>query len=265
MFQRFRLLTLIIVAIWFAPAHLVASPTDLPVLATVKVTAVVDGDTITLATGKDVRLTGIQAPKLSLGRPNFAEWPLANEAKGYLESLSLEQSFALHIGGNVQDRHGRVLAHPVSQSGLWLQGEMVRAGFARVYTFADNRSQAAPLYALEREARAALRGIWAHPFYAIRPTTPKALEPDIATFQVVQGHVQAAEKVRSRIYLNFGDDYREDFTVSIDRSVWSLFEDSGVDPLGYAGRVIRVRGWIRDFNGPLIELTHPEQLELVGD
>ena len=31
----------------------------------------------------------------------------------------------------------------------------------------------------------------------------------------------------------------------------------------YRGARIRVRGWVRDFNGPMIEITHPEQIEIL--
>ena len=41
---------------------------------------IVDGDTLILADGREVRLVGIQAPKLPLGRKNFRTWPLADEA-----------------------------------------------------------------------------------------------------------------------------------------------------------------------------------------
>ncbi len=49
------------------------------------VARVVDGDTVVLdhaiGTATEVRLVGIQAPKLPLGRPDFPTWPLAWEAK----------------------------------------------------------------------------------------------------------------------------------------------------------------------------------------
>ena len=45
------------------------------------VSAVIDGDTVTLAGGGRVRLVGIQAPKLSLGRAGFRDWPLAAASK----------------------------------------------------------------------------------------------------------------------------------------------------------------------------------------
>jgi endonuclease YncB( thermonuclease family) len=49
------------------------------------VNAVVDGDTVVLESAvmgaNQVRLVGIQAPKLLLGRKNFPTWPLAAESK----------------------------------------------------------------------------------------------------------------------------------------------------------------------------------------
>ena len=53
---------------------------------------VVDGDTVVLEDGRRVRLVGIQAPKLPLGRPGFERWPLADEAKHALESLVLGEN-----------------------------------------------------------------------------------------------------------------------------------------------------------------------------
>ena len=70
-------------------------------------------------------------------------------------------------------------------------------------------------------------------------------------------------RVRNRIYLNFGEDYKTDFTISIDRTAWSMFTESGLDPLSLEGKIVLVRGWIKDFNGPLIEVTHPEQIEIL--
>ena len=29
------------------------------------------------------------------------------------------------------------------------------------------------------------------------------------------------------------------------------------------GKRIRVRGWLRSYNGPVIDVTHPEQIELL--
>jgi endonuclease YncB( thermonuclease family) len=43
-------------------------PSDLAFTGQSLVTTVIDGDTLTLGDNRDVRLTGIQAPKIPLGR-----------------------------------------------------------------------------------------------------------------------------------------------------------------------------------------------------
>jgi hypothetical protein len=68
-----------------------------------------------------------------------------------------------------------------------------------------------------------------------------------------------------RIYLNFGNDWRSDFTISIDRKDVRAFAAAGIDLKGLAGKRVRVRGWIEWRNGPMIAATHPEQLELLPD
>lgn len=44
------------------------------------VVEIVDGDTVFLEDGQQVRLIGIQAPKLSLGREHVSDWPLGEES-----------------------------------------------------------------------------------------------------------------------------------------------------------------------------------------
>ena len=47
-------------------------------------------DTLILDTGKQVRLFGLQASKLPIGRPNFEAWPLSDEAATALRNLFLK-------------------------------------------------------------------------------------------------------------------------------------------------------------------------------
>lgn len=226
-----------------------------------EVRAVIDGDTVALETGVEVRLVGIQAPKLALGRPGFKDWPLAAESREALSRLALGKAVTLWYGGRQSDRHGRLLAHLTAPDGSWVQGELLRRGLARVYTFADNRARAAEMLAAERDARAARRGIWGHPYYRVRDPGEAGRFTD--TFQLVEGTVQEAAVVRGRGYLNFGADWRTDFTVSIApralRRHWGKEQPFSA----YEGRRVRVRGWLRSYNGPLIEATHPEQIELL--
>ena len=223
------------------------------------VVRVIDGDTVVLENGREVRLVGIQAPKLALGRPGFQEQPLAHEARAFLEQLVLAQIVRISYGGLESDRYGRALAH-LHAGTVWVQGEMLRRGLARVYSFADNRAQVAEMLALEIEARDAGRGVWALPDYAVR--APAEAGDYLDRFEVVEGHVLAADEVRGRVYLNFGADYRTDFTVSIAPGDARRFRAEGFEPLDLAGARIRVRGWLTNLNGPMIDVTHPEQIEL---
>ena len=234
------------------------------------VSEVVDGDTVRLdraiAGATQVRLVGIQAPKLPLGRPGFVAWPLAQESKRALEAMVLGRAVRFGHGGRRRDRHGRLLAHLHVEDGAggddrWVQGELLRLGMARVYTFSDNRRLAAEMLALEGAARTLRRGIWAHPFYAVR--APQETGRLVDTFQIVEGKVLDAARVKSRVYLNFGLDWRTDFTVAVSPKARRLFEDSGLDPGSLKGRRVRVRGWIKRFNGPLIDASHPEQIEVL--
>ena len=226
-----------------------------------RVVEVIDGDTVVLASGEQVRLVGIQAPKLALGRPNFEPWPLAQEANEALEALLLNRGVVLSYGGRRIDRHGRLLAHLDTEQGAWVQGAMLEAGLARVYSFRDNRARVAEMLELERAAREAGRGIWADPFY--RVLEPEETEEYVGSFRIVEGRVLSAAIVKGRGYLNFGADWRSDFTVSIAGKDLRLFEAEGIEITSFEGRVIRARGWLKSFNGPMIEATHPEQIELV--
>lgn len=222
---------------------------------------IVDGDTVILDDGRQVRLVGIQAPKLPLGRANFEKWPLADEAKEALADLVLGRRVTLGYGGQRQDRYGRELAHLFTDDGLWVQGSLLELGFARVYSFADNRSLVPRMLEAEVSARTTAMGIWRHPYYAVLDT---AAAPDhTGRFSLVEGRVLKTAIVRGRAYLNFDEDYRTDFTITISSRDLKSFTASGIVPQDYAGHRVRVRGWLRWSNGPMIDVTHPEQIEVL--
>lgn len=222
---------------------------------------VIDADTVRLRSGTEIRLVGIQAPKLPLGRRGFRAWPLADKAKGFVERMATGKQVILEYGGRKTDRHRRLLAHLFLENGAWVQGEILKSGFARVYSFPDNRARVAEMLSLEQEARSARRGIWDHPYYAIR--NPGNADRFIGSFQIVEGKPESIALVRNRAYLNFGKNWREDFTVTMSPKVMRRFWRGKDIRAAYADRIIRVRGWLKRFNGPQIEVTHPEQIEVL--
>jgi endonuclease YncB( thermonuclease family) len=247
-----------------------------------RVVAVIDGDTLALEDGRQVRLAGIDAAKPPRGADHAPEhgepsseeedrgtvrrrWPLAEAATAALSELTLGR-FVAPRGAATIDRHGRLLAHLVRDDGLWLQAEMLARGHARVHTRPDARAFAAEMLATEDGARATRRGLWRTRFYTVRAAAEAdALARDRDSFQIVEGRVLHVSKTGSEAYLDFGADWRTDVTVHIGRAALRDFSRAGIDPLSYEGRRVRVRGWIGLRSGPMIEATHPEQIERLAD
>lgn len=237
--------------------------------ATGIVSRVIDGETLALKDGSEIRLIGAKAPLPPAGW-EAGGWPIADKAKRALIDLAEGSPVELRYGGRRTDRYGHLLAHTyILRDGqrLWLQGEMVGRGLARVYSFADNRACIEELLGREREARERRRGLWGLNSYRVR-------QADDATellrlrfsFQIVEGVVKDVGESRRRIYLNFSSDWRNDFTVTVAPGDRKAFDLAGLDLKALAGKRIRVRGWLEAKNGPSIAATHPEQIEIeAGD
>jgi micrococcal nuclease len=233
------------------------------------VAAVLDGETLKLTDGRTVRLIGAKAPMPPLGWRGDDPWPLVDEAKHALSALAAAgKTVELRFGGLRQDRHGHVLAQVFVVEGenrLWLQEALVAKGLARVYSFSDNRACVAELLAREQEARAKRLGVWRPMLIASSRRSCEGPGPPHPSYQLIERTVVAVGEGGGRLYLNFTKDWRSDFTVSVDRKNASVFAAAGVDLKGLAGKRLRVRGFLAWRNGPTIEATHPEQIELLPD
>jgi micrococcal nuclease len=226
------------------------------------VASVIDGDSFVLDSGLEVRLAQIEAPRV---RPGDSWGPQATQN---LERLIKGKRVELRYGGLRRDRRGRAIAHVFMPQGIgrepvWLQTQMLRSGIARVHTYADNRTAIAELWSAEREARRAGRGIWSAPAYQVRFATPEALQGGIGSFQLAEGRIESASQRGSVIFLNFGTDNKTDVTAVIPERAFSLWPGGSADLLALQGRSVRIRGLVRNSNGPSIWLDHPEQLEYI--
>lgn len=122
------------------------------------VTAVLDGDTIRVGSGRTVRLIGVDTPEEARrGRP--AE-PYAAEATAFTRRMLLGRRVRLEVPPeDPVDAYGRTLAYVFLEDGTLFNRELVRAGYARAYRrfpFAYREE----FLRLEAEARAAGRGLW---------------------------------------------------------------------------------------------------------
>jgi hypothetical protein len=159
-----------------------------------------------------------------------------------------------------QDRYGRTRVQAVLGNGVWLQQHLLERGLARVELAPDRAECAAELYAAEKRARDAHAGLWSQPGNSIR--TAVLRRADTGTFQLVEGRVLNVDIRNSRAYLNFGTDYKTDFTVTISPEDRKAYWGSKANPRDYLGKTIRVRGIVQYYNGPELEVAAPHQIEI---
>jgi endonuclease YncB( thermonuclease family) len=220
-----------------------------------RVARVMDGDSVALDTGLRVRLAEVEAP--AAGYNGRADEPGTAAARSVLERGGLGRQARLWYGGLSRDRYERAIAHVIASdevgSDVWLNGFAVRQGGARVRTYPDNAKRARRLLALEQEARAAKRGLWAEDHWRVRALDDLDGAP---YFAIVEG---AVASVGTRA----GDG---DAVLTRDGIRFDVGERLGAADVDLrAGAKVRVRGRI-DTRGemPLIRVTHWAQVEVVG-
>jgi micrococcal nuclease len=224
--------------------------------APVAVAEVLAGDRLALADGRTARLAGIR-----LAAGNAA---LAAQARATLAGLLADQTVRLGTGPAPLDRYGDLVAQVERADGTWLQGVLLEQGLVLVQTRPDEVARASAMLAMERAARRQRRGLWGDP--GLGPHDASELADALGSFQIVQGRVRRVAPTEDYVYLNFGADWRFDFTIRLRRTeLDARFERAGLDVLALAGRRVEVRGLVLEAGGPLIELSHPEQLQILPE
>lgn len=216
---------------------------------------------LVLKDGRAVDMEGILLPR---GRRDHAPARMARDALAATRDMADQHRATLMLDRPKEDRYGRLRAQIFflrERHQPWLQLALLRRGLARVNIEPDRPECAHELYAAERQARAAHAGIWALPAYRVRQ--PNELAHDVGTFQIVEGKVVSASVHNGRAYLDFGPDWHRAFTASIAPDDMKRFRQAGLDPRSLAGKRVRVRGWVQSMDGPDIELSAPQQIEVL--
>jgi endonuclease YncB( thermonuclease family) len=250
-----RWLALLLLVAFGAPAA--AQPAD------TRVVAAVDAVTFELADGNVFRLAGLIAPEPPLGYRGV--WRTAERARD--AAALLAEGVRLDLRAEARDRWGRWLGTAVLPDGRDLAEVLLGAGWA-VVSGHPPAPEAARRLSLESGARARGDGLWSDPYYAVRAADTLPGEADDlapARFLLVEGQVLEAAVVRGRAYLNFGPDWRTDFTATLSPDARRTFREAGLDPRDWQGRRIRVRGWLLSWNGPMIEVVSPAQVEVLSE
>ena len=125
---------------------------------------------------------------------------------------------------------------------------------------ADTRPLASDMLAVENQARAAGAGLWRYPRFRVRSADEAGRA--LGSFQLIEGRVLDAARRGDRWYLNFGEDWRSDFTVVIPAQALADFAAANLDP--YALRRPGPRLGL-ELQRPMIEAVIPEQIETIEE
>jgi micrococcal nuclease len=125
---------------------------------------VVDGDTIHVRIGtrvEKVRYIGVNTPEV----PHATRWWQhgGDQARAVNHALVAKRSMRLELDVSHRDHYGRILAYAWvvrSKRAVMANAEMVRRGYAQVWTIPPNVKYQEMFRALQREAREAGRGLW---------------------------------------------------------------------------------------------------------
>lgn len=234
------------------------NPTDMKLIAVGTVKDIIKSTMIKLEDGKVFSLINVRVPIL-----------YDSQAVGYLKKNYIGQKVGVYQrdfpGVGHTDKQGNLTGHIVTEDNVWIQGDLVLQGLAWADSTIKNRDLVVKLYQFENQARNFKSGFWSSPSFATRNS--KNLDDQINTFQVVEDSIKMIKLKDNDWYFGFGDTPSTDFTVIISTALSGFFKR----PDGYLfhtndwqGQRIRVRGWVESSSGPMIKVTHPEQIEFVG-
>lgn len=218
-----------------------------------RVARVLDGDSLRLADGREVRLIGINTPEF--GKEGAPDQPLAAAARERARALVEDRTVRLSFDRERFDRYGRTLAYVMLPDGRDLQRILLEEGLAWFVAVPPNVARLEEYRAAEAVARRQRRGIWGLSVY--EPVLAERLASDHpGGFVHLIGTVRAVRYRREFVLLDLGNRVQ----LTLPRAA-----DSGFPaPATLKGRRVLVRGWLaRHPSGLRLRLTHPAMLELL--
>lgn len=108
-------------------------------------------------------------------------------------------------------------------------------------------------------------GFWARAGGGVRSANDPYLLERNGLYELVEGRVLSVGRGARMLFLDFGRNYRQDFTVMVPPAVADRLAAAGLSSDDFANRRVRVRGVIEESGGPAIRLNDPAEIELLDD
>lgn len=179
------------------------------------------------------------------------------------KELAIGNEYNINGVSKKPNRHGN-LAAIITKNGdkKSLQEHLIENGLAVAY-FMDSSLNTKVFFAAENKARNTKLGIWGSGGLSVQDS--KILQADyqnkLGEFTIVEGRVTSFYQSKRDTYINFGDDWKTDFTVKIENKILKKFPDFSVEKL--QGKSLIVRGWLENYNGPFIKILNPANIEIM--
>ncbi|WP_019645773.1 hypothetical protein [Novispirillum itersonii] len=186
--------------------------------------------------------------------------PLLNSLTG--------QTISAHGTDGTPDRHRRLpsqITRGASPTDWW-QADVVRQGQARVWTDGAATPLQKTLLDLEDDARHRHRGHWQtadwQPVCARHPERLRS-----GTFVILHGDIRQATVRQGTLWLDFGEDWRTDTSVTLPAAVLKEGGKSWRQPAFWTGKTIEARGWVQgragSGSGPRLDLSGSGQIRFL--
>jgi endonuclease YncB( thermonuclease family) len=230
----------------------------------VQVRHAIDGDSLLLSDGRQVRLLGVNTPEMHPSSDKHRPpMPLAREAQRFTAARVDGRSVTLRFEQEHTDRHKRLLAHVTLSDGSNLEEALLREGLGWVVAIPPNVGELARLQTAEDVARAAGRGVWGKPEYL--PAAAERLTTKDAGFLLLTGTVRKLGQSSYAFYFELAPRV----TLLIPRDHWNKYfaVPTGLyaRPQALVGRRIVARGWAHAHDGRLrLRVAHPAMLTLMN-
>ena len=214
-----------------------------------KILRIIDGDTVEISNGNRVRLLGIDAPEKGD--------PLFDDAARRLMELTSSDVVSIKMCEDL-DIYGRFLG-TINAQGSNVNLIMLREGKALPMLIPPcGRPVAKDILTAAAQGALSGKGIYSLGGYGIIQHMDAG--DHISEHAIVRGKIVNLHRGRKAWHLNFGPDWKTDFTAVIFGDGQQRFNALGIDPAGLVGSEVLVFGKINRYNGPEIIVRGPDQV-----
>lgn len=165
--------TFLLVTVWVMSVFLsscAARPVD---YSRVSVVRVIDGDTIQIESGEEVRLIGIDCPEVGDSDKLYRQAEqlhmdvrsvreMAQKAAGFTSTLVYGRQIRLELDAEQYDKYSRLLAYVFLPDGAMLNELIVRKGYALLLTIPPNVKYQQRFKEALAEAQLNEQGLWGY-------------------------------------------------------------------------------------------------------